>query len=143
MPWLHTLSRVRAPGHLPENPTLPTTKDKLTAQLIEKSFALGVQAIAAANNIVLLAASLSLLTTGKTELLEEEIEEALKIYGANLHLTQALAVCAGRSMATTVVSERHLWLSMTAMKETAKATLLNAPISYSSLFGAAYRDNCL
>lgn len=47
----------------PRKPTLPTTKDQLTAQLVEKSFALEVQAVAAANNIALLAASLSLLTT--------------------------------------------------------------------------------
>lgn len=54
----------------PRKPTLPTTKDRLTAQLVEKSFALGVQAVAAVNNIAnnILAASLSRLTTGKTEL---------------------------------------------------------------------------
>lgn len=121
-------------------PTLPTTKDRLTAQLAGKSFALGVQAVAAANNIALLAASLSRLTTGKNALSGEEIEEASRISGAILHLTQALAVCAGTSMATSVVVERHLWLSMTAMKKTDKAALLNAPISDSGLFGAAVKD---
>ena len=70
-------------------PTLPTTNDRLTAQLIEESFALGGQAVAAANNIALLAASLSRLTTGRTELSGEEIEEAWRISSAILHLTQA------------------------------------------------------
>lgn len=123
-----------------KRPTLPTTKDRLTAQLAEKSFVLGTQAVAAANNIALLAASLSRLTTGREGLSGEEMEEASKISGAILHLTQASAVCAGRSMATSVVMERHLWLSLTAMKETDKAALLNAPISDSGLFGAAVTD---
>lgn len=39
-----------------------------------------------------------------------------------------------------MVLERHLWLSLTAMKETDKAALLNAPISDSGLFGAAVTD---
>lgn len=123
-----------------KRPTLPTNKDRLTAQLAEKAFALSTQAVAAANNIALLAASLSRLTTGREGLSGEEMEEASRISGAILHLTQASAVCAGRSKATLVVLERHLWLSLTTMKETDKAALLNAPISDGGLFGAAVTD---
>lgn len=43
-------------------------------------------------------------------------------------------------MANLLVAERHLWLTLTAMKETDKAALLNAPISDSGLFGAAVKD---
>ena len=112
-----------------KRPTLRTTKDRLTAQLAEKSFVLSTQAVAAANNIALLAASLSHLTTGREELSGEEMEEASKISDAILHLTQASAVCAGRSVATSVGMERNLWLSLAAMKETYEAALLTAPIS--------------
>lgn len=145
---LQEISRLEAAHLVPgssswpsaKRPTLPTTKDRLTAQLAEKAFALSTQAVAAANNIALLAASLSRLTTGREGLSGEEMEEASRISGAILHLTQASAVCAGRSKATLVVLERHLWLSLTAMKETDKAALLNAPISDSGLFGAAVTD---
>lgn len=110
--------------------TLPTSKDRLTTQLVEKSFVLGAQAVAAANKFALLAASLSRLTTGKTGLSEEERRS----------ITQASAVCAGRSMATSVVAERHCWLSLTAMKETDKAMLLNAPISDDGLVGVTAKE---
>jgi hypothetical protein len=56
-----------------------TTYDRLASQLVEKSFALGVQDVAAASNIALPAASLSCLNMGRTELSGEEMEEALRI----------------------------------------------------------------
>lgn len=91
---LQEISRLEAAHLVPgssswpsaKRPTLPTTKDRLTAQLAEKAFALSTQAVAAANNIALLAASLSRLTTGREGLSGEEMEEASRISGAILHL---------------------------------------------------------
>lgn len=70
-----------------KKPTLPRTKDRITVQLVGKSFTVGVQAVAACTILP------SRITTGKTELSGEEIEEALRISGAILHLIQASAVC--------------------------------------------------
>lgn len=66
--------------------TLRTLKERFTEQLVEKSFVLGARAEAAANNIALLTASLSRLTTGRSALTGEEIEEASRITGAVRHL---------------------------------------------------------
>ncbi|KAJ8009734.1 hypothetical protein DPEC_G00094610 [Dallia pectoralis] len=40
-------------------------------------------------------------------------------------------------MATAVVTQRHLWLSLSSLKECQKAPLLNAPVSTTGLFGEA------
>ena len=58
------------------------------------------------------------------------------ISGAILHLTQASAICAGRAMTTSIVIYRHLWLSLTTMKEPKRNRFLNAPIS-KAIFVAA------
>ncbi len=43
----------------------------------------------------------------------------------------------GRSMAGSVVAERHLWLNLTEICEKEKVFLLDAPIPQSGLFGEA------
>ncbi len=54
-----------------------------------------------------------------------------------LRATKATAQAIGRSMSSLIVLERHLWLTMTEMKEVDKVHFLNAPISSDSLFGPA------
>ncbi|MGL5405379.1 MAG: hypothetical protein ACRDAX_01090, partial [Propionibacteriaceae bacterium] len=54
-----------------------------------------------------------------------------------LRATKANAQAIGRTMANLTVLERHLWLNLTEMKETDKASFLDAPISSSGLFGPA------
>ncbi len=54
-----------------------------------------------------------------------------------LHATKATAQAIGRLMYILIVLERHLWLTMTAMKEADKVPFLEAPVSSSSLFGPA------
>ncbi|ROK16088.1 hypothetical protein DPX16_22706 [Anabarilius grahami] len=57
----------------------------------------------------------------------------------------ALALCAtktttqaiGRSMASLVVLERHLWLTLTEIKDAVKAIFLDSPVSPTGLFGPA------
>ncbi|KAJ8005470.1 hypothetical protein DPEC_G00146970 [Dallia pectoralis] len=43
-------------------------------------------------------------------------------------------------MATTVVGQRHLWLSLMALKECQKVVLLNAPVATTGLFSEAVEE---
>ncbi len=54
-----------------------------------------------------------------------------------LHATKATAQAIGRSMSSLIILERHLWLTMTEMKEADKIPFLDAPFSSGSLFGPA------
>ncbi len=54
-----------------------------------------------------------------------------------LRATKATAQAIGRSMSSLIVLERHLWLTMTEMKEADKIPFLDAPISSGSLFRPA------
>ncbi|KAJ8002229.1 hypothetical protein DPEC_G00177730 [Dallia pectoralis] len=58
------------------------------------------------NNVALLAAVLSSLLDGKAAL-----------NGEIAKLTQASAACTGRTMASSGVLQRHLWLSLTTLRE--------------------------
>ncbi|KAJ7998899.1 hypothetical protein DPEC_G00209760 [Dallia pectoralis] len=81
-----------------------------------------------------MAGAISRMTTGATSISAKELADISRLSGAILHLNQAHAVCAGGTMATAVVTQRHLWLSL---KECQKAPLLNAPVSTTGLFGEA------
>ncbi|KAL0163783.1 hypothetical protein M9458_039536, partial [Cirrhinus mrigala] len=52
-----------------------------------------------------------------------------------LRATKATAQAIGRSMASLVVLERHLWLTLTEIKDADKVPFLDAPISPTGLFG--------
>ncbi|ROL45991.1 hypothetical protein DPX16_15550 [Anabarilius grahami] len=54
-----------------------------------------------------------------------------------LRATKATAQAIGRSMASLVVLERHLWLNLTEIKDLDKTAFLDAPVSPSGLFGPA------
>ncbi len=53
--------------------------------------------------------------------------------------SQTTAQAIGRSMAGLVVLERHLWLTLTEIKDADKVSFLDAPISPSGLFGPAVK----
>ncbi|KAJ7993900.1 hypothetical protein DPEC_G00259490 [Dallia pectoralis] len=84
-----------------------------------------------------MAGAISRITTGATSISAKELADISRLSGAILHLNQAHAVCAGGTMATAVVTQRHLWLSLSSLKECQKAPLLNAPVSTTGLFGEA------
>ncbi|KAA0714748.1 hypothetical protein E1301_Tti006412 [Triplophysa tibetana] len=54
-----------------------------------------------------------------------------------LSATKVTAQAIGRSMASLVVLERHLWLTLTEIKEADKVPFLDAPIFATGLFGPA------
>ncbi|XDV20475.1 hypothetical protein PO909_025797 [Leuciscus waleckii] len=56
-----------------------------------------------------------------------------------LQATKATAQAIGKSMASLVVLERHLWLNLTEIKETDKMHFLDAPVSSAGLFGPAVK----
>ena len=56
-----------------------------------------------------------------------------------LRATKATAQAIGKSMASLVVLERHLWLNLTEIKETDKTRFLDAPVSSSGLFSLAVK----
>ncbi|KAJ8009685.1 hypothetical protein DPEC_G00094080 [Dallia pectoralis] len=122
---------------LDRKPSLPAPKDWFTAQLVNKCFQFGAQSVAAANNLALMAGAISQITTGDPSISAKELADISRLSGAILHLNQAHAVCAGGTMATAVVTQRHLWLSLSSLKECQKAALLNAPVSPTGLFGEA------
>ncbi len=51
--------------------------------------------------------------------------------------TKMTAQAIGRSMASLVVLERHLWLNLTEIKEADKVPFLDSPVSPTGLFGPA------
>ncbi len=54
-----------------------------------------------------------------------------------LRATKATTQAIGRSMSSLIVLERHLWLTMTEIKEADKVPFLDAPVLSGSLFGPA------
>ncbi len=56
-----------------------------------------------------------------------------------LRATKTTAQAIGRSMASLVVLERHLWLTLTEIKDADRVSFLDAPISPSGLFGPAVK----
>ncbi len=54
-----------------------------------------------------------------------------------LRATKTTAQAIGRSMASLVVLECHLWLTLTEIKDADRVSFLDAPISPSGLFGPA------
>ncbi len=54
-----------------------------------------------------------------------------------LRANKATAQAIGCSMSSLIVLERHLWLTMTEMKEADKVPFLDAPVLSGSLFGLA------
>ncbi len=56
-----------------------------------------------------------------------------------LRATKTTAQAIGRFMASLVVLERHLWLTLTEIKDADRVSFLDAPISPSGLFGPAVK----
>ncbi len=54
-----------------------------------------------------------------------------------LRTTKTTAQAIGRSMASIVVLERHLWLTLTEIKDADKVPFLDSPVSPTGLFGPA------
>ncbi|KAL0183542.1 hypothetical protein M9458_019238, partial [Cirrhinus mrigala] len=84
------------------------------------------------------AASAKLLAeTDKSALDTATLTELRSATDLALRATKATAQAIGRSMASLVVLERHLWLTLTEIKDADKVPILDAPVSPTGLFGPA------
>ncbi|KAI2653716.1 PTS system lactose-specific EIICB component [Labeo rohita] len=71
------------------------------------------------------------------EIKDSDISELRRTADLSLRATKETARAIGRSMAALVAAERHLWLTLSDMKEKDRVFLLDAPLSPSGLFGDA------
>ncbi len=67
----------------------------------------------------------------------EKISELRKTADLSLRATKETARAIGRTMAALVVAEKHLWLTLSDIKDCDRVFLLDAPLSPSGLFGKA------
>ncbi len=65
----------------------------------------------------------------------DDISELRRTADLALRATKETARAIWRSMATLVAAERHLWLTLSDIKEKDRVFLLNAPLAPSGLFG--------
>ncbi len=71
------------------------------------------------------------------ELCSDDISELRRTADLSLHATKETASAIGRSMAAMVAAERHLWLTLSDMKDKDRVFLLDALLAPSGLFGDA------
>ena len=123
-------------------PVLPDARGRLTMSLADRCFSLAAQAVAASSSVAMLAVHIGQLAAEGPSAAGEgdRLSAIADAAGAINQLTRASSACAGGVMATSVVQQRHLWLSLTKMKEDNKGALLNSPISKVGLFGGAVTE---
>ncbi len=138
-----TLASHLSPSLVPSwksRPLLPTKPCRTTSALIGKSYIAAGQAGMALHTMAILQAYqvdvLKEMDEG-TGLTPEAVKELRRATDLALRATKHTAHAVGRSMAGSVAAERHLWLSLTEIREKEKVFLLDAPISQSGLFGEA------
>ncbi len=121
-------------------PLLPSKPCRTTSALIGKSYIAAGQAGMALHTMAILQAYqadvLKEMDEG-TGLTPEAAKELRRATDLALRATKHTARAVGRSMAASVVAERHLWLNLTEIREKEKVFLMDAPISQSGLFGEA------
>ncbi|KAL0175478.1 hypothetical protein M9458_027808, partial [Cirrhinus mrigala] len=121
-------------------PVLPSKPLRVTSALVGKGYAAAGQAGACLH-------TMSVLQAYQADLLKEldegaeisdcDISELRRTADLSLRATKETARAIGRSMASLVAAERHLWLTLSDMKEKDRVFLLDAPLSPSGLFGDA------
>ncbi|KAI2663377.1 Transposon Ty3-G Gag-Pol polyprotein [Labeo rohita] len=129
-PVRHRLSRL---------PILPTKPLRVTSALVGKGYQTAAgQAGACLHTMSVLQAYqadlLKELDEGE-EIKDADIAEVRRTADLALRATKETARAIGRSMAALVAAERHLWLTLSDMKEKDRVFLLDAPLSPSGLFG--------
>ncbi|KAI2668278.1 putative uridine nucleosidase 2 [Labeo rohita] len=122
-------------------PVLPSKPLRVTSALVGKGYTAAGQAGACLHTMSVLQAYqadlLKELDEGE-EIKDSDISELRRTADLSLRATKETARAIGRrSMAALVVAERHLWLTLSDMKEKDRVFLLDAPLSPSGLFGDA------
>ncbi len=67
----------------------------------------------------------------------DDITELRRTADLALRITKETARAIGQSMAAVLVAERHLWMTLSNIREEDRVFLLDAPLAPSGLFGNA------
>ncbi|KAI2664621.1 Transposon Ty3-G Gag-Pol polyprotein [Labeo rohita] len=135
-----TLASYLSPGSASslKAPVLPTKPLRVTSALVGKGYTAAGQAGACLHTMSVLQAYqadlLKELDEGE-EIKDADIAEVRRTADLALRATKETARAIGRSMAALVAAERHLWLTLSDMKEKDRVFLLDALLSPSGLFG--------
>ncbi|KAL0147294.1 hypothetical protein M9458_057396 [Cirrhinus mrigala] len=135
-----TLASYLSPGSASslKAPALPSKPLRVTSALVGKGYTAAGQAGACLHTMSVLQAYqadlLKELDEGE-EIRDRDIVELRRTADLALRATKETARAIGRSMAALVAAERHLWLTLSDMKEKDRVFLLDAPLSPSGLFG--------
>ncbi|KAL0187634.1 hypothetical protein M9458_014733, partial [Cirrhinus mrigala] len=134
-----TLASYLSPGEASslKAPTLPSKPLRTTSALLGKGYTSAGQAGACLHTMSLLQAYQADLLKELAEGEKVDLEELRKTADLALRATKETARAVGRSMAAMVAAERHLWLTLSDMKEKDRVFLLDAPLESSGLFGDA------
>ncbi len=119
---------------------MPSKPLQETSRLNGKAYAAAGQAVTSLHMMAVLQAYqadlLKDLDKGQG-LSPDEIAELRGTKDLALRATKQAATAMGRSMATMVVTERHLWLNLADIGKKEMGFLLDAPVSPSELFGTS------
>ncbi len=137
-----TLASYLAPGAASslKAPVLPTKPLRGSSALLGKGYAAAGQAGACLHIMAVLQAYqadlLKELDEGE-QISSSDVGELRRTADLALRATKETARAIGRSMAAMVAAERHLWLTLSDMKEKDRVVLMDAPLAPSGLFGDA------
>ncbi len=129
----HVASSLKAPA-------LPTKPLRTTSTLVGRGYSAAGQAGACLHTMsVLQAYQADLLKEldEREQVSSDDIAELRRTADLSLRATKETGRAIGRSMAAMVAAERHLWLTLSDMKDKDRVCLLDAPLSSSGLFGDA------
>ncbi len=121
-------------------PTLPTKPLRTSSALVGKGYAAAGQAGSCLHTMAVLKAYQADLLKELDEgegFSADDICELRRTADLSLRATKETARAIGRSMAALVAAERHLWLTLSDIKDRDRVFLLDAPLSPSGLFGDA------
>ncbi len=137
-----TLASYLAPGAASslKAPVLPTKPLRGSSALLGKGYAAAGQAGACLHTMAVLQAYqadlLKELDEGE-QISSSDVGELRRTADLALRATKETARAIGRSMAAMVAAERHLWLTLSDMKEKDRVVLMDAPLAPSGLLGDA------
>ncbi len=121
-------------------PVLPSKPLRTTSALVGKGYTAAGQAGACLHTMSVLQAYqadlLKELDEGE-QIKSDDIVELRRTADLALRATKETARAIGRSMAALVAAERHLWLTLSDMKDKDRVFLMDAPLAPSGLFGDA------
>ncbi len=119
----------------------PSKPCRTTSALAGRSYASAGQAASALHSMAVLQVYQAKLLSAVDESEPDPatLRELRSATDLALRATKTTAQAIGRSMASLVVLERHLWLTLTEIKDADRVCFLDAPISPSGLFGPAVK----